>query len=466
MGKGGQQQKKVPRKITLDELSDHRTPENAWISYRNKVYDVSNWREHPGGSVIFTHAGDDATDIFDAFHAATSQTSMNEFYIGDLDESVTPMKQGLQSNKLKPASQKKFEEGYRNLRTKLIASGYFQADPNYYIWKVISTTFIGVLGTYLALTNESLLMQFISACTIALFWQQCGWLAHDFLHHQVFKSNRKMGDLMGIIIGNVFQGFSVQWWKGKHNAHHAVPNLHASSAEAHDGDPDIDTMPLLAWSKTMAQQGKDSSAAKFFIKYQAFFYFPILFFARLSWARESWKFAMGASDLSIKGADEDQKRMSYPISEKVGLVIHYCWLGTTMYYMPGGWIRALLWFVAAETVCGLFLALVFGLGHNGMAVYPADQRPDFWKLQVSTTRNIKSNWFVDWFCGGLQYQVDHHLFPQLPRHNLAKVHKLVEQFCKEQEVEYHETNMWDGTVEVLSHLDAVSVEFIKEFPAM
>ena len=85
---------------------------------------------------------------------------------------------------------------------------------------------------------------------------------------------------------------------------------------------------------------------------------------------------------------------------------------------------------------------------------------------MSTTRNITSNWFVDWFCGGLQYQVDHHLFPQLPRHNLAKVHTLIEQFCKEYKVTYHETNMWDGTKEVLGHLDEVAVEFVQEFPAM
>jgi fatty acid desaturase len=118
------------------------------------------------------------------------------------------------------------------------------------------------------------------------------------------------------------------------------------------------------------------------------------------------------------------------------------------------------------TGCGLLLATVFGLGHNGMAVYPADQRPDFWKLQVTTTRNITSNWFVDWFCGGLQYQVDHHLFPMLPRHNLKKVHVLVESFCKEHDMYYHETDMWVGTMEVLNHLNKVSVEFIEHFPAM
>ena len=127
---------------------------------------------------------------------------------------------------------------------------------------------------------------------------------------------------------------------------------------------------------------------------------------------------------------------------------------------------AVCYFVLAQTSCGIMLATVFGLGHNGMAVYPADERPDFWKLQVSTTRNVTSTPFVDWFCGGLQYQVDHHLFPSLPRHNLGKVNKLVQLFCKENNVTYHEASMWDGTIEVLTHLDKVSEEFIREFPAM
>lgn len=61
--------------------------------------------------------------------------------------------------------------------------------------------------------------------------------------------------------------------------------------------------------------------------------------------------------------------------------------------------------VRVQMICGLFLALVFGLGHNGMAVYDADKRPDFWKLQVTTTRNVKGGAFVQWFCGGLGYQV-------------------------------------------------------------
>ena len=40
--------KATQRKITLEELSKHRTPEDAWVTYRGKVYDVSNWEDHPG----------------------------------------------------------------------------------------------------------------------------------------------------------------------------------------------------------------------------------------------------------------------------------------------------------------------------------------------------------------------------------------------------------------------------------
>lgn len=451
------------RKITLEELSKHREMDDAWMSMRGKVYDVSGWSGHPGGSVIFTHAGDDMTDVYNAFHPPSANDVLQKFEIGALDESVVPT--GLYANKRVPEKQKKFEEAYRNLRIQLIKMGMFNASPIYYTWKVISNLLILAASVYCAITTDSWAWNMAGAVLLALFWQQCGWLAHDFLHHQVFKNDRWKGDLAGVVIGDLFQGFSVQWWKSKHNAHHAVPNLHASSPTAADGDPDIDTMPILAWTLKMAESAKDSEWGRFMIKWQAVFYFPALLFARLAWAHQSWVFVFGGwGQHSVKGAALDQKLMKYPGLEKLALIGHYAFFGWVMYNMAP--LNAIAYFLVAQTVCGLFLAIVFGLGHNGMAVYPADQRPDFWKLQVSTTRNVTSNMFVDWFCGGLQYQVDHHLFPTLPRHNLPKVHELVASFCKEQGVTYHEATMWAGTKEVLTHLSDVAEEFLTEFPAM
>jgi acyl-lipid Delta6-acetylenase / acyl-lipid (9-3)-desaturase len=385
---------------------------------------------------------------------------LNRFYIGELEDTSS---QKTRENRLAPEKQKLFEKAYRELRAKMVTAGLFNSDPLYYAYKVCSNLLLLTVAIHFA-RSSSFVIQMLGAIILGLFWQQCGWLAHDFLHHQVFK-NRLYGDLMGIIIGDLFQGFSVQWWKSKHNTHHAVPNLHESCPEAADGDPDIDTMPILAWSLKMAESAQKSAFGRFMIKWQSFFYFPVLLFARLAWAHQSWVFVFGGmGQWSVKNAVLDKSRIQYPLLEKLGLIGHYAALFAILYQMPIP--NAFAYFLVSQMSCGLFLALVFGLGHNGMAVYPADQRPDFWKLQVSTTRNVTSNPFVDWFCGGLQYQVDHHLFPSIPRHNLKKTHELVTAFCKAEGVTYHETTMWAGTVEVLSHLSRVSREFVTEFPAM
>ena len=236
-------------------------------------------------------------------------------------------------------------------------------------------------------------------------------------------------------------------------------------------------MPVLAWSLKQAQSfrqlqadGKDSAFVKFMIRYQKWTYFPILLLARLSWLNESFKTAFGLGAATANAALEmNAKGLQYPITEKVGIILHYAWVFA---FCSGFGRFSLLYstalFLIMTCSCGLFLAIVFGLGHNGMATYDADARPDFWKLQVTTTRNITGGHllpqaFVDWFCGGLQYQVDHHLFPSLPRHNLAKTHELVESFCREWNVKYHEADMFVGTMEVLDCLDKVAWEFTMDF---
>lgn len=467
MGKGGDASAaRTAKKFTWEQVKEHASPSDAWMVYNNKVYDVSNWHDHPGGAVIFTHAGDDMTDIFAAFHAPGSHNLMQKFYIGELDKQSVP----------KDEKQLAFERGYRDLRSKLIMMGMFKSNGWFYLYKFVSTQAIMVAATLMVYLSDSVLVHFLSAFLIGLFFQQCGWLAHDCLHHQVFRK-RKYGDWAGIYWGNVMQGFSVQWWKNKHNGHHSVPNLHSSSAVSQDGDPDIDTMPLLAWSLKQAQSyrelradGKDSPFTKFMIRNQAMFYFPILLLARLSWLNESFKTAFGLGASTENAALElKHKGLQYPFLEKAGIITHYAWMFTVSSGF-GTWSLgySIAYFLAATCSCGFMLALVFGLGHNGMATYDADARPDFWKLQVTTTRNITGGHgipqaFVDWFCGGLQYQVDHHLFPTIPRHNLKKTNALITSFCKEWGVKYHEADLIDGTVEVIKHLANVSDDFVVDF---
>jgi len=140
-GKNAGDMSKKVNKYTWQEVKKHVSPEDAWVVYHNKVYDVSNWHEHPGGGVIFTHAGDDMTDIFAAFHAQGSQAMIKRFYIGDLiPESVEH----------KDARQIAFEKGYRDLRAKLIMMGFFKSSKLFYAYKC--TFNLALLGCVFALT--------------------------------------------------------------------------------------------------------------------------------------------------------------------------------------------------------------------------------------------------------------------------------------------------------------------------
>jgi cytochrome b involved in lipid metabolism len=470
MGKGGEALVKnndeMKKSFTWSDVQKHRTPNDAWVVYKDKVYDVSDWYEHPGGAVIFTHAGDDMTDIFAAFHAPGSHNMIKKFYIGDLVTESTN----------KDKKQLDFEKGYRDLRSQLVMMGMFKSNPWFYVYKCVFNMCMWAAAVAMVKYSDSILVHMASAVLLGLFYQQCGWLAHDFLHHQVFKK-RRYGDYLGLFWGNLMQGYSVQWWKNKHNGHHAVTNLHNSTALAQDGDPDIDTMPLLAWSlkqaqsyRELAEDGKDSPLTKFFIRNQAMFYLPILMLARLSWMNESFKnaFEIGAASENLK-MERERKGLQYPVLEKAGILLYYVWAVTLASgFGRFSFLYGLTYFMISTCSCGFFLGIVFGLGHNGMATYDADARPDFWKLQVTTTRNIIGGHgfpqaFVDWFCGGLQYQVDHHLFPTIPRHNLKKSHDLVHSFCKEWGVSYHEADLVDGTVEVIEHLSKVSNQFLVDF---
>lgn len=472
-------------KIPMDEVKKHRTPQDAWMVIKGKVYDVSSWSDHPGGNVIFTTVGEDATDVFAAFHAGTSYSFLPEFEIGVLDVENTSKELVVSEKQLA------FEAGYRKLRVDLIREGLFTSSHAWYYMKMFELLCVLGLGFFVAsIANGSWLRVWLSSCIVALFLQQSGWMAHDVLHHQVFK-NRNLGHYMGLFWGNLAQGFSIAWWTNKHNSHHAVPNLVESTADAADGDPDIDTMPFLAWSKQMfcqrEEEMKKSAFGRFMIRNQALMYFPLLGFARLSWNFQGLQYAFPSLVPSFgwdtKASELAGRKIKLPWLESIFMSGHYLWflgcvgtIASQAYASEGGGpisavAQGVTWVLLVNVQCGLFLALVFGLGHNGMSVYHAEDRPDFWKLQVTTTRNIVGGRgipqaFVDWFCGGLQYQVEHHLFPQVPRHNLPKVHEHVVRFCKEEGVTYCEQDMIEGTAAVLSHLRHVSQEFIEHFPAL
>lgn len=465
MGRGGKAAE-AGRKISVAELKKHSKPENAWVAINGKVYDVSNWNAHPGGRVVYTAAGGDATDSFRAFHSGAAHAMLEDHLIGELDGKILELSA--------------FEKEYRELIAKLRAQGLFNASMPYYAWKVASTTAILALAVYVTLSFESFGMKMVGALLVALFWQQSGWLAHDFAHHQVFKA-RWLNDIVVLVVGDLYQGFSLEWWKSKHNTHHAIPNLHESVADAHDGDPDIDTMPFLAWSVDMAKKHAATGAkgGGLMVRNQALLYFPILFFARLTWAMQSFAYVFRLESMywgaasPTAGLVTDAKvaatqpgvTLHYEVAERAMLILHYAWVFGLAFFGCNTLLQAVAFVLAAETAGGWLLALAFGVGHNGMRVYDADKRPGFAELQVTTTRNVEDVWLNGWFMGGLHYQIEHHLFPMMPRHNLRYARAAIEPLCRKHGIEYRSMGLLAGNAEVLSVLGDITAA-VKDFPAV
>ena len=81
--------------------------------------------------------------------------------------------------------------------------------------------------------------------------------------------------------------------------------------------------------------------------------------------------------------------------------------------------------------------------------------PDFLRQQVLTSRNMRGSWFVDFWFAGLNYQIEHHLFPSMPRCNLKEAQKIVRSFCEERNIAYHETFALNSFWEILVSLHEV-----------
>ena len=118
-------------------------------------------------------------------------------------------------------------------------------------------------------------------------------------------------------------------------------------------------------------------------------------------------------------------------------------------------VQAVAFLLIQQGVFGLYLGCSFAPNHKGMAMFGEDEKVDFLRRQVVTSRNIRGSWFTDFALGGLNYQIEHHLFPSMPRPTLRRAQAPVRAFCEQHGIAYHETGVLDSYVQVLRHLNTV-----------
>jgi fatty acid desaturase len=255
-------------------------------------------------------------------------------------------------------------------------------------------------------------------------------VGHDAGHRQIFRS-RRANNLAGLVHANLLVGISFGWWVGKHDRHHSNPNHE-------DLDPDID-IPALAFT---ARQARDKRGlARMVARYQEFLFFPLLL--------------LEAAQLHVASAKailRDSGRAT--VVEALLLLLHVVGYATALFLVLSP-LQAAVFVLVQQGLFGLYLGCSFAPNHKGMPTLSEAEELDFLRSQVLTSRNVRGSRLVDLLLGGLNYQIEHHLFPNMPRPNLRHAQPLVRAFLSQHDLPYTETSMFGSYAEALRHLHSV-----------
>ena len=483
--------------ITPAELALHKTlAQRIWLCISGVVYDVTPFAlTHPGGLLpLLDTAGADCTDVFKVFHTKEiMEQRLPAFKIGLMGEvepntgkiinrnawQETPMQAVRKSNTFfvvvvahRPAPPARrsashvsvcvcvclclvlfVAQDFHEMIRQMEADGLYVTNFAWYWMKVgvLATLFLGSMFC-LALararqadpTGSNAWLYLLSSLLLGGFWQQLAFMGHDLGHNAVRGSAQK--DWLSGFLVTVLFGVSVQWWKRSHNVHHVVTN-------SLEHDPDIQYLPVFAFSEKMLNGFWSSYHEKFFpfntvaswiIRVQHLLYWPVMGIARFNLYVQS-----------VMLVWNDAKFVPYRLSEKLALLAFWAWHLSVLWLLPDWATR--VWFVAlSHNVAGLTHVQIT-LSHFAMPIHTehygassgAQSREHFLRSQFATTMDVTCAEWMDWLHGGLQFQLTHHLLPRVPRHNLRKARELyVKPFAARHGLDYQQETFWQANVTV------------------
>ncbi len=320
---------------------------------------------------------------------------------------------------------------YAQLSRQIRQAGLMERRPVGYAWRIAVTVFLLAAGwTAFVLVGDSW-WQLAVAAFLAMMFTQVGFLGHDVGHYQISRL-RRVSDITGLLLGNLGIGLSYGWWVGKHNRHHAHPNTEGA-------DPDI-AIGVLAFSPGQAVNGQ--GLVRVLFRFQAYLFFPLLLGEAAS--------LRVASIRSLTTAQPTRFRLA----EAALLALHLAGYFTVVFLVLSP-VKALVFIAVNQGLFGLYLGVSFAPNHKGMPILEAADQSDFLRRQVLTSRNVTGGWLTDLALGGLNYQIEHHLFPSMPRSNLRRAQPLVKEFCRQREVPYCQTSLMGSYAQALRHLNDV-----------
>lgn len=320
---------------------------------------------------------------------------------------------------------------FAELSRRIRAVGLLERRPRYYAVRLTAVAVAMVAGWTAFFVVGASWWTLLVAVFLAVVFGQVALVAHDLAHRQVFRSNDHSARA-GMVAGNLGIGMSYGYWMAKHTRHHANPN--------HD-DLDPDVAPgALVWTREAAH------GRGFVTAYQAWLFLPLLTLLAVSLRRDSVQ--------ALRAGTVRRRRLEGGLIAAHAVL--YLSAVLTVLTLP----QAIAFVVVHQALFGVYLGLTFAPNHKGMP-HP-DGTEDFLRKQVLTSRNVRGGVLVDAAMGGLNHQIEHHLFPAMPTPNLRRAQPIVQDYCAEIGVPYEITSLTDSYAQAFRHLHDVGVDLRRE----
>ncbi|WP_211244341.1 fatty acid desaturase family protein [Actinospica robiniae] len=320
---------------------------------------------------------------------------------------------------------------FAGLLEQVRSAGLLERRPWYYAAKIASTVLALVAGVAAFAVLGDSWWQMAVAVYLAIVFAQLGFIGHDAGHGQIRQGTRA-NTLIGVIHANALVGLSYGWWNEKHNRHHAHPNEPGR-------DPDVDAGAL---AFTVQAAAGRRGLGRVAVRYQAWYFIPLLLLQAVS---------LHVNSIIWLVRERRMRRV-----EVLLLAAHVSGYVTALLLVLSP-AKALVFAVVHQGLLGVYLGCAFAPNHKGMPAPAGSDAANFLRRQVLASRDVRPGWLVDWALGGLNYQIEHHLFPSMPRANLKRAKPLVRAYCARIGVPYRECGLFDSYRQALRHLDAMGV---------
>ncbi|KAG8563765.1 hypothetical protein GDO81_016195 [Engystomops pustulosus] len=331
---------------------------------------------------------------------------------------------------MEPSKNAALVEDFRALRSTVEQMGLLKPNKLFFFAVLVHILLIDVLAWLnLYYFGPSLIPFLITALLLGTVQAQAGWLQHDFGHLSVFSKSKWNHLVHKFVIGHL-KGAPASWWNHLHFQHHAKPNCFRK-------DPDINMHPLFfaLGKKLSVELGvKKKKYMPYNHQHKYFFLIgpPALIPLYFQWY--IFYFAV-------------QRRQWMDLAWMISFYVRF-----GMTYIPllgiGGTISI---FILVRFLESNWFVWVTQMNHIPMHIN-YDENKEWMSTQLQATCNVDQSFFNDWFSGHLNFQIEHHLFPTMPRHNYSKVAPLVLSLCKKYGIDYQSKPLFTAFADIVHSL--------------